>query len=73
MATTKEEMDILDETLKVDPGLPIIKVSGTIHSRTKINGPHKKMILPERMHNIRIAETKAETGGKWELAISSLR
>jgi uncharacterized protein (DUF342 family) len=69
----KERMEKLDEALKADPGLPIIKVGGTIYSRTKINGPHKKMILSERKQSVRIAEAKSETGGKWEFAISNLR
>jgi uncharacterized protein (DUF342 family) len=69
----KEEITTLEENLKTDPGFPMVKVSGTVYERTKITGPHKKMILPEKMQCVRIAETKSETGGKHELTISNLR
>lgn len=69
----KEEMNALEEGLKADPGLPMIKVSGIVYERTKITGPHKKMILPEKLQSVRIAESKSDTGGKYELSISKLR
>jgi hypothetical protein len=51
----------------------MVKVSGTVYERTKITGPHKKMIIPEKMQCVRISEIKSETGGKHEMTISNLR
>lgn len=69
----KEEITTLEENLKADPGFPMVKVSGTVYERTKITGPHKKMIIPEKMQCVRISEIKSETGGKHEMTISNLR
>jgi uncharacterized protein (DUF342 family) len=69
----KEKMAALDEELKADPGLPLVKISGTIYERTKIAGPHKKMVLSEKLQCVRIAESRSDTGGKHELTISNLR
>jgi uncharacterized protein len=67
-----EEIAVLEETAKIDPGIPVIKTTGTAYARTKIAAPHRQLLLQENMRNVRIAESKSETG-KWEFNISNLR
>ena len=70
----KNEMTLLDEALKVDPGVPVVKVSGTVFAKTSVAGLNRKLIIPKDMRSVRIAESKNEsTGNKWEIAISPLR
>ena len=70
----KAEMLRLEETLKADPGLPVIKVNGTIYARTTVAGLHKKLKLTQDMVAVRIAESKTEPGGNaWQIKISNLR
>jgi hypothetical protein len=70
----KEQITVLDEALKVDPGIPVVKVSGTIHAKTLVAGPLKKISLQEAMHCVRISETQMEGGGnRWQIKISNLR
>lgn len=72
--TTKEDITQLEESLKADPGIAVIKVNGTVFTKTSIAGPHRKMIIPHDMKNVRIAEARNESGGKqWQITISSLR
>ena len=64
----------MDESLKLDPGLPEIKVSGTIYNKTHIIGPHKEMVVSEDMQAVRIAEGKEEpNSSKYRFKISNLR
>jgi uncharacterized protein (DUF342 family) len=70
----KEQMEVLDASLKLDPGIPVIKVYGRIYDKTKIIGPHKELILPKDMQMVRIAETKVEeNGNRYQMKISNLR
>lgn len=69
----KEQITVLDETLKVDPGIPVIKVTGTVCAKTEIHGLHQTLIIPRHMDNVRIAETEATNGGKHQIKISKLR
>ena len=69
-----EKMELLEESVKVDPGLPVVKVSGTIYNKTQIIGPHKEMSIQEDMHKVRIAESKEDpNSNKYQIKISSLR
>lgn len=68
----KEQIAVLTETLKVDPGIAMIKATGTVFARTKVIGPHKQLLLQENARDVRIIESKGETG-KWEFKISNLR
>ncbi len=54
-----------------DRAVPIIKVSGIIYSKTKIEGPHATMVLEEDQRHIRIAEIKE--GGKGKMSIYALK
>ncbi len=70
----REKIAFLDETIKVDPGIPVIKVSGTIFNKTEIIGPHKEMTLPEDMAKVRIAESKEDPNtNKYQIKISNLK
>ena len=69
-----EKSELLEESVKVDPGIPVVKVGGTVYNRTQIIGPHKEMTLPEDMHKVRIAEVKEDpNSNKYQIKISSLR
>lgn len=68
----KEQMAVLTETLKVDPGIAMIKATGTVYARTKVIGPHKQLLLQENAREVRITESKSETG-KWVFKTSNLR
>lgn len=71
---SKEKIALLDESQKVDPGIPVLKVSGTIYAKTEIKGPHKHMILPQAMQKVRIAESASDIAGKkHQIKISNLR
>jgi uncharacterized protein (DUF342 family) len=70
----KEKMELLTEAHKVDPGLPELKIHGTISNRTEIIAPHKEMTLPENKHRVRIAESKEDPeSNRYLIKISSLR
>ncbi len=72
--TTKEDIIRLEESLKADPGIAVVKVNGTVFAKTSIAGPHRKMVIPNDMKNVRIAEARSESGSKqWQITISSLR
>lgn len=69
----KEQITVLEESLKVDPGIPVIKVTGTVYAKTEIHGLHQTFIIPQHMDNVRIAETESPNGGKHRIKISKLR
>lgn len=69
----KEQIVILEDTLKVDPGIPVIKVSGTVYAKTEISGLYKSFIIPQTMSGVRIFETENASGGKHQIKISKLR
>lgn len=69
---TSEKLGILEEAAKVDPGTPVVKASGMVYAKTLVSGPHKKIIIPQDMHNIRIAESQEEPK-QYQMKISSLR
>ena len=72
MIEVSGKMEILEEAAKVDPGVPIVKVAGTVFPNTLIIGPHRKILIPDEMRNIRIAESQ-EDGKTYQMRISSLR
>ena len=53
-----EKIEVLEASQEVDPGIPELKVNGTLFNKTKIIGPHKEMAIPQDMTSVRIAETK---------------
>ncbi|MFZ1983838.1 MAG: flagellar assembly protein A [Desulfatitalea sp.] len=69
ITATQEHMNILEEAAKVDPGIPVVKASGIVFAKTLVAGPHRKILLPQDMHNVRIAESQEEH----QMKISSLR
>lgn len=69
----KEQITVLEDTLKVDPGIPVIKVSGTVYAKTEVSGQHKSFIIPQTMSGVRIFETETSSGGKHQIKISKLR
>ena len=74
MEETREKIDLLEETVKIDPGIPVVKAMGTIYNKTQIVAPHKEMILAEDMQKVRIAEAKEDpSSNKYQIKISNLR
>jgi hypothetical protein len=70
---TDEKIEIIESLPKFDPGIPVVKVSGTIFEKTKIIGPHKQITIEKDLRNVRIAESKVEaTVNKYQIKISSL-
>jgi uncharacterized protein (DUF342 family) len=70
----QEKTALLEETAKVDPGVPVIRVEGTIYSKTQIVTPHREMVLEEEMQRVRIAEAKEDpNSSKYQIKISNLR
>ncbi len=70
----QEKIELLEESAKVDPSLPVVKVSGTIFNKTRFIAPHKEMIIQEDMHKVRIAESREDpNSSKYQIRISSLR
>ena len=69
----KEQISILKETIKVDPGIPVIKASGTVNAKTEVSGLHARFIIPQTMSCVRIFETESPNSGKHQIKISKLR
>ncbi|MCP4747881.1 MAG: DUF342 domain-containing protein [Desulfobacteraceae bacterium] len=69
----KEEEQILKETFQVDPGVPVVKVFGTIFSRTTVSGYHKKITIKDEARCVKIFEGKVEGAtNKWEIKTSNI-
>ena len=70
----KEKIELLEESQKVDPGIPELKINGTIFNKTEIIAPHKEMTLPKDMCGVRIAESKVDAdSNRYQINISNLR
>ena len=69
-----EKIAELEEALKFDPGLPVVKAREIIFNKTRIIGRHKEMILAEDMQRVRIAEVKEDPGSnRYTFRISNLK
>ncbi|KJS31727.1 MAG: hypothetical protein VR64_09240 [Desulfatitalea sp. BRH_c12] len=66
------QISVLEEAAKIDTGIPVVKVSGVIYSKTTVSGPHKKVIIPQEMYGVRIAEVQEDTK-LFQMTISSLK
>jgi hypothetical protein len=74
IADGQEKVSLLEESAKVDPGIPVIRVEGTIYNKTQIIAPHKEMVLDEDMQKVRISEAKEDpNSNKYQIKISNLR
>jgi len=52
-------------------GLATLKVAGSIHSKTKIIGPHASLILKEQMKNVTVLERRIpDSVSDWEIKIN---
>jgi uncharacterized protein len=70
---TRDYMTVLEDSVQLDPGIAMVKVSGTVQSKTLVVGPYKKLTVPQTMHCVRIAESKMEFGAnRWQMKISDL-
>ena len=72
IAAAQEQIGLLEEAAKVDPGIPVVKASGIVYAKTLVVGPHRKILIPEDMHNVRVAESQ-EDPKQYQMKISSLR
>ncbi|MBT8339883.1 MAG: DUF342 domain-containing protein [Desulfatitalea sp.] len=68
----EENLSLMEEAAKVDPGVPVVKASGMVYAKTSVTGPHKKIIIPKEMQCVRIAEG-LEDGNRYQMKISSVR
>ena len=73
IAAHDETIKNLDETLKVDPGVSVVKASGTLYAKTHIIGAHKEVTIPQNMHSVRVAEVAVEGSAKYQMKISNMR
>jgi uncharacterized protein len=74
IAEGREKVELLEESAKVDPGIPVIRVEGTIYGKTQIVAPHREMVLDEDMRKVRISEAKEDpNSNKYQIKISNLR
>ena len=70
---SREKIEQLEEALKMNPGIPAVKVRGTIFNKTRIIGRHKEMVLAEDMQRVRIAEAKEDpAANRYTFRISNL-
>ena len=70
---SREKIEQLEEALKMNPGIPAVKVRGTIFNKTRIIGRHKEMVLAEDMQRVRIAEVKEDpAANRYTFRISNL-
>ena len=70
----QEKISLMEESAKVDPGLPVIRVEGTIFNKSQIITPHREKVLEEDMQKVRIAEAKEDpNSNKYQIKISNLR
>jgi uncharacterized protein len=72
LETLEKAMDELQEAAEKDIGIPVVKVSGMIYSRSTVAGPHRKIVIPQEMKGVRIAETQIDPK-QYEMKISGLR
>lgn len=69
---TNARIGILEEAGRLDLGIPVVKASGMVYTKTLVCGPHKKIIIPEEMRSVRIAEAQEEPK-QYHMKISGLR
>jgi uncharacterized protein (DUF342 family) len=70
----QEKIALLEESANLDPGIPVIRVEGTLYGKTRIIAPHKEMVLDEDMQRVRISEAREDpNSSKYQMKISNLR
>jgi uncharacterized protein len=70
----REKIELLEESAKIDPGLPVIRVEGTVYNKTHIIAPHREITLEEDMQKIRISEAREDpNSNKYQIKFSNLR
>jgi uncharacterized protein (DUF342 family) len=70
------EISRLTEDLKSDSGKPVVKVSGTIFSRTLIEGPRSSCKLDGDFNRVAVTELKIDepdSTPRWEMKITPLK
>jgi uncharacterized protein len=72
LETLEKTMATMQEAAATDIGIPVVKVSGMIYSRSTVSGPHRKIVIPQEMKSVRIAETQIDPK-QYEMKISGLR
>lgn len=82
LALREEEIEKLEKTIirlieesEMDPGIPLVKVYGTLASQTIISGPFASVTVEEDYQRVRIQETEAKrprAKNRWEMSILRL-
>lgn len=71
-----EELEAKERDLiaaaEIDPGVPVVKVAGTIYAKTEVICPHAKMVLQENLSRVRLLESAKgkETKAGWHIMIA---
>jgi hypothetical protein len=69
IAETQEKILILEESAKMDPGIPVIKASGMLFAKTLVIAPHRRLMIPNDMKNVRITEI-LEDGKQYSIKVA---
>lgn len=76
LAQLDEEMTALNDAIAANPGIPVVKVSGTLNARTTINGPKTNLTVSESLQRVQVMETdspNAEGRRKLRMEVMPLR
>lgn len=60
ISTITQDINAREEGAKLDPGVPVVRVAGTIYAKTRIAGPYKHTVIAEDMHRVKISESRDE-------------
>ena len=70
--TLNSEIEVLSESLKIDRGVPVIKIYGEAQPGTLIIMPHCKYSLQKPLQRVMITESDKTKSGRWEYRILPL-
>ena len=82
LASREGEIERLEQVIsllvaesKKDPGIPMVKVYGTLAARTVISGPSTSITVEEDFQRVRVRETEAkelQAKNRWQMNITRL-
>ena len=82
LASREGEIERLEQVItllvaesKKDPGIPMVKVYGTLAARTVISGPSTSITVEEDFRRVRVRETEAKEAhakNRWQMNITRL-
>jgi uncharacterized protein (DUF342 family) len=75
IGSLEEEIARLTTEAEKDPGVPLVKVYGTLASRTVISGPLSSVTVEEDYNRVRVKETEGKgphVKDRWQMVITRL-